>query len=55
MDDKSVTRHGLLVALSSVFDPLGLGAPFLLKVQSCKLCNNKYMIAPTQITKTEIF
>ena len=28
---------------------------FDLKVQSCKLCNNKYMIASTQITATEIF
>ena len=27
----------------------------LLKVPSCKLYNNKYMIAPTQITNTEIF
>ena len=26
-----------------------------LKVQSCKLCNNKYMIASTQITSIEIF
>ena len=26
-----------------------------LKVQSCKLYNNKYMIASTQITSTEIF
>ena len=26
-----------------------------LKVQSCKLYNNKYMIALTQITNTEIF
>ena len=26
-----------------------------LKVQSCKLYNNKYMIASTQITNTEIF
>ena len=26
-----------------------------LKVQSCKLCNNKYMITLTQITNTEIF
>ena len=26
-----------------------------LKVQSCKLCNNKYMITSTQITNTEIF
>ena len=27
----------------------------LLKVQSCKLYNNKYMISSTQITNTEIF
>ena len=27
----------------------------LLKVQSCKLHNNKYVIASTQITDTEIF
>ena len=27
----------------------------VLKVQSCKLYNNKYMIASTQITNTEIF
>ena len=26
-----------------------------LKVQSCKLYNNKYMIASAQITNTEIF
>ena len=26
-----------------------------LKVQSCKLCNNKYMIASTQITNAEVF
>ena len=26
-----------------------------LKVQSCKLCNNKYTIASTQIKNTEIF
>ena len=26
-----------------------------LKVQPCKLCNNKYMITSTQITRTEIF
>ena len=31
MDDKSTTRRGLLAVLSSVYDPLGLGAPFLLK------------------------
>ena len=28
---------------------------FELKVQSCKLYDNKYMIASTQITNTEIF
>ena len=28
---------------------------FLLKVQSCKLPNNKYVITSTQITNTEIF
>ena len=28
-DHKSATRRGLLAALSSVYDPLGLGAPFL--------------------------
>ena len=27
----------------------------LLKVQSCKLCNKKYMIALTQITNIEVF
>ena len=26
-----------------------------IKVQSCKLCNNKYIIASTQITNTEVF
>ena len=26
-----------------------------LKVQSCKLCNSKYMIASTKVTNTEIF
>ena len=31
MDDKPTTRYGLLAALSSVYGPLGLGAPFLLK------------------------
>ena len=31
MDDKSATQCGLLAAFSSVYDPLGLGAPFLLK------------------------
>ena len=27
----------------------------ILKIQSCKLYNNKYMIASTQITNPEIF
>ena len=31
------------------------GSYYLLKVQSCKLYNSKYVIALTQITKTEIF
>ena len=29
--EKPSTRHGLLSMLSSVYDPLGLGAPFMLK------------------------
>ena len=29
--------------------------PYFLKVQSCKLYNNKYIIVSTQITKTEVF
>ena len=29
--------------------------PVTLKLQSCKLCNSKYMIASIQITTTEIF
>ena len=28
---------------------------FILKLPSCKLCNNKCMIALTQITNTEVF
>ena len=32
-----------------------LPTSFKLKVQSCKLNNNKYMINSTQITNTEIF
>ena len=28
---------------------------WVLKVQSCKLCNNKYMFASTQIRNTKIF
>ena len=31
MDDKPTIPRGFLAALSSVYDPLGLGAPFLLK------------------------
>ena len=31
MNNKPATRRGLLAALSSIYDPLGLGAPFLLK------------------------
>ena len=42
MSDKPVTRRGLLAALSSVYDPLGLGAPFLLKGRQIiqNLCRN---------------
>ena len=32
-----------------------LMSKFCLKVMSCKLCNNRYMIASTQTTNTEIF
>ena len=31
MNNKPATRQGLLAALGSIYDPLGLGAPFLLK------------------------
>ena len=42
MDDKPATQRGLLAALSSVYDPLGLGAPFLLKGRLIiqRLCKN---------------
>ena len=47
---------------ANLFTSRMLGSLFLftftkksLKVQSRKLCNNKYMIASTQITNTEIF
>ena len=42
MDDKPATRRRLLAALSSVYDPLGLGAPFLLKGRLIiqQLCKN---------------
>ena len=38
MSDKPVTRHGLLAALSSAYDPLAFGAPFLLK--GCQIIQN---------------
>ena len=31
MNNKPTTQQRLLAALSSIYDPLGLGAPFLLK------------------------
>ena len=42
MDDKPTTRRGLLATFSSVYDPLGLGAPFLLKDRLIiqRLCRN---------------
>ena len=42
LDDKPATQCGLLAALSSVYDPLGLGAPFLLKGRLIiqRLCKN---------------
>ena len=42
MDHKPATRRGLLAALSSVYDPLGLRAPFLLKGRLIiqRLCEN---------------
>ena len=41
--DKPLTRCGLLSTLSSVYDPLGLGAPFLLKGRQIiqQLCRNR--------------
>ena len=41
----------ILMVVKNVKNPLCKS----LKVQSCKLCNRKYMTASTQITKTEIF
>ena len=37
------TRHGLLSMLTSVYDPLGLGAPFMLKGRQIiqQLCQEK--------------
>ena len=42
MDDRQPTQCGLLAALSIVYDPLGLGAPFLLKDRLIiqRLCKN---------------
>ena len=42
MDDKQPTQCGLLAALSIVYDPLGLGAPFRLKDRLIiqRLCKN---------------
>ena len=39
----------------NVVDTWDIKYNMILKVQSCKLYNNKHMIASTQITKTEIF
>ena len=42
MDGKPATRRGVLAALSSVYNPLGLGAPFMLKGRLIvqRLCKN---------------
>ena len=49
-------RNSELVAtfkkLSNLLDQV---LKLCLQGQSCKLCNDKYMIAPTEITNTEIF
>ena len=41
--------------ICSFLRPICANGKIALKLQSCKLCNNKYMIALTQITNTEIF
>ena len=46
--------HEALLFLSKICVPNGIFDNSL-KVQSCKLCNNKYMIASTQTGSTEIF
>ena len=50
---KSSFLSGQYIGSSSVSIASSLSSK--LKVQSCKLYNNKYMIASTQITNTEIF
>ena len=53
--NKNPTKRNILCTLASIYEQLGLVSPcLLLKVQPCKLYNNKYMIASTQIN-TEIF
>ena len=49
--------HCLLksVYYNEYLEQLSDGVVALLQVQPCKLCNNKYRIASTQITNTEIF
>ena len=42
--EKPLTRRGMLSTLSSIYDPLGLGAPFLLKV---KKDNNRHFVHKT--------
>jgi Pao retrotransposon peptidase len=43
LKDKPQTRRGILSTISSIFDPLGLAAPFLLKCKKLlqRLCNSK--------------
>ena len=45
-------KYWMIIASYGKFLPQTI---FSLKLQSCKLYNNKHMIASTQITKTEIF
>ena len=42
--EKPLTRRGMLSTLSSIYDPLGLGAPFLLKGKQIiqKICARKF-------------
>ena len=42
--EKPLTRRGMLSTLSSIYDPLGLGAPFLLKRKQIiqTLCPQKF-------------